>query len=57
MPDPISASGASLRKSFHVDVDAFFVAAEQRDHPELRGQPIIVGGDPGGRGAVVTCSY
>jgi DNA polymerase-4 len=38
-------------------MDAFFAAVEQRDHPELRGQPIIVGGDPASRGVVATCSY
>ena len=30
---------------------------EQRDHPELRGKPVIVGGDPRSRGVVSTCSY
>ena len=41
----------------HVDLDAFFAAVEQRDHPELRGKPVIVGGDPRSRGGVSTCSY
>ena len=41
----------------HVDLDAFFAAVEQRDLPELRGKPIIVGGDPRSRGVVSTCSY
>jgi DNA polymerase-4 len=41
----------------HVDLDAFFAAVEQRDRPELRGKPVIVGGDPRSRGVVSTCSY
>jgi DNA polymerase-4 len=41
----------------HVDLDAFFAAVEQLDHPEWRGKPVIVGGDPGRRGVVSTCSY
>lgn len=42
----------------HVDLDAFFAAVEQRDRPELRGRPVIVGGGgPGDRGVVSTCSY
>ncbi len=39
------------------DLDAFFATVEQRDNPELMGKPVIVGGDPGSRGVVSTCSY
>jgi DNA polymerase IV len=42
---------------FHVDLDAFFASVEQRDHPEYRGKPVIVGAEPGHRGVVSTCSY
>jgi DNA polymerase-4 len=42
---------------FHLDLDAFFASVEQMDHPEWRGQPVIVGALPGGRGVVATCSY
>lgn len=38
-------------------MDAFFAAIEQRDNPKLRGRPIFVGGHPGRRGVVSTCSY
>ena len=41
----------------HVDMDAFFAAVEQRDHPEWRGKPVIVGAPPDKRGVVSTCSY
>lgn len=46
-----------LRKIIHIDMDAFFVAIEQRDNPKYRNKPIIVGGAPGSRGVVATCSY
>jgi DNA polymerase IV len=41
----------------HVDLDAFFAAVEELERPELRTQPLIVGGDPSGRGVVATANY
>ncbi|MDZ7318185.1 MAG: DNA polymerase IV [candidate division KSB1 bacterium] len=48
------------RVILHIDMDAFFAAIEELDHPEYRGQPVIVGADPKGgrgRGVVSTCNY
>jgi len=41
----------------HLDLDAFFAAVEELEHPELRGRPLVVGGDPHGRGVVSTANY
>ncbi len=44
----------------HVDLDAFYAAVEEREHPEYKGKPVVVGADPkggAGRGVVSTCNY
>jgi nucleotidyltransferase/DNA polymerase involved in DNA repair len=51
---------ATARIILHLDMDAFFAAVEQLDHPAYRSKPVVVGADPKGgtgRGVVATASY
>lgn len=45
------------RHILHIDMDAFFASVEQMDNPKFGGRPLIVGGNPQGRGVVAACSY
>lgn len=45
------------RTIFHIDMDAFFASVEEAENPSLRGKALIIGGLPGQRGVVSTCSY
>src|ERR1700726_1587082 len=45
------------RKIVHLDMDCFYAAIEVRDHPELAGKPVAVGGARDRRGVLTTCNY
>ena len=64
-PEPASAAAGDFethdppphRWILLADMDAFFASVEQAHHPHLRGQPVIVCGDPSRRGVVTAASY
>src|SRR5947207_5111582 len=56
-PEAMRNMNDRTRAILHLDLDAFYASIEQRDHPEYRDKPVIVGRSPDRRGVVATASY
>lgn len=57
MPPAMTHSDTMRRWIGHADLDAFYASVEQRDSPEYRGRPVVVGALPGNRGVVAAANY
>ncbi len=49
--------GDEVRRILHCDMDCFYAAVHTREAPDLAGQPVVVGGNPSGRGVVAAANY
>jgi DNA polymerase-4 len=54
---PSASTVSCVRAIAHLDLDAFYATVEELERPELRGRPVVVGGDPRSRGVVATANY